>query len=162
MDTNELHKEFAPHYGWITSRTFAYKPLEMSVEAQRRAAALLLKRDPELKRLIANHCKKRWAIAVKVSKETLNLRLFDLNDKTRNASRYTGCDGMLFLLTDKNMCLSDPDETCVNEILSGRPFMYAERVLSPAERSEVLELVDELFPSRPPLSSQPFPQARVA
>ena len=162
MDINELHKEFPPHYGWVTSRTFAYKPLEMSVEAQRRAAALLLKRDPDLKRLIAQHCKRRWAIAVKVSKETLNLRLFDLDDKSRNHSRYTGCDGMLFLITDKSMCLSDPDETSVNEILSGRPFLYADRVLSPTERKEVLELVDELFPSRPPLSTHSFPQARVA
>lgn len=161
MDINKLHEEFTPHYGWITSCTFSYKPLEMSVEARRSAATLLLKRDTELKALIAAHCKKQWAIAVSVGKDTLHLRLFDLSDKTRNHSPYNGCEGMLLLVTDKQMRLSHPDETCVNEIMSGRPFMYADRGLTPTEREEVLELVNDLYPSRAPIH-QSFPQAAMA
>lgn len=157
MSFDNLASQLPEVQGWITSRTNSYVPTDLSVEAQRTVAALLIKRDPALVELIKSNCKGSWAIALKIGKYTAHMRLFDLADANSSAVPYTGCDGMLFKIIDKRLNMHDASESELSQVLQCRPILYADRRLTSVECEEIAEITS-LYPPIPPVRvRQPQP-----
>lgn len=149
--SNDLHTLFPEQYGWVTSRDHYYQPITSSAEAQRSIAAMLIKRDKDLARLIRERCVKRWAIAVKVGATTAHLRVFDPATADPQSSPYNGCEGMVYLWTNRRHVVTDPTPQDLIDLSHCRPILYADRRLTPVERQEFSEICELIYPTQPPL-----------